>query len=87
MTTDTLTIPWLERFPNLKIAEWQDLGGEQFQITVIGGTSADRRAFEAQLTTGRTAVVHNNVTKHVGGPSSGGDQVDGTVTVFVTVER
>lgn len=87
MNSETLTIPWLENYPDLQIAEWRDLGGSQFQITVSGGEPADRRSFEVQLTMGRTAIIHNGATKHVGAPTSGGDQGNGRVTVTVTVDR
>ena len=47
----------------------------------------DRHAFQAQLTGGRTAVIHNGVTKHVGGSGSGGSELNGHMTVTVAVER
>lgn len=86
MSTETLTIPWLDKHPALKITGWRDLGWSELEITIAGGTAVQRHPFEVQLTSGRTGIIHNGVTKHVVGSGRGASDVNGSMTVIVNVE-
>ncbi len=87
MTEESLAIPWMATRKELKIASWRVRDDGRLVVTVTGGTAEDRHAFEAQMIGGRTAVVHNGITRHVVGPGQSGDDLRKAMTVIVGFKR